>query len=149
MHIIGSLLDWLFLPQLKNLSLMFGGPWPFQGPQRWENLELFLKRSKPPLESLVLVLDWMSNEELIRSLELLPSLKAMTIRFNETVAEALVFRHLGGSNTQMRLCPILELIEINDIGDASIEKVSTKIQNIIASRESDGISPLRTALATF
>ena len=79
---------------------------------------------------------------------MLPSLKELSIGFSENVTEALLF---GGIHTETRLCPILELIEINDIGNATVERVSAKIQNIIASRASasDGMSPLRAILPGF
>lgn len=133
----GGLLDWLCLPQLKKLVLTFNEPWPFMFPRTWPYLERLLRRSRPPLESLTLISDWMTNEEVIRCLELLPSLRELSIRFTEDIADALRFPAPDEESTQRRLCPVLKLIEFNDVTpDVSNEEFSSKVQDMVASRGS-------------
>ena len=106
-------------------------------------------RSRPPLESLALILDRMANEEVIRCLELLPSLKELSIRFAEDIADALIFPGLDDAHTRRKLCPNLELIEINSIDGSEVETISRKVLDIMASRTFKGVPMTRVVFPTF
>lgn len=130
--IIGSLLDRLNLPQLQKLVLTFGEEWPFSNEQTWPHLEHFLRRSNPSLESLVLCNDWMTNAEVLRCLELLPSLRKLRARFSQEIADALRFLVPEDAlRGKAILCPLLESVELNSITDqANAASVIQRITDV-------------------
>lgn len=149
--IIGSLLDRLDLPHLRKLDLTFGEEWPFSGTQSWPHLVHFLMRSNPPLESLTLVNDWMSSKEVMDSLELLPALKSLKIRFTQEIATALCFPATGEAvHAKARFCPLLELIEFINIASEDLSNAAKMVQEISNYRTSSDMdySPLKVILTT-